>query len=130
MTQTIRDQVSRALDLLSKGLGPYVDRMMRARSEGGQRWFRQWQQRQPWPVSLTDPAFQLKVMADNWDTIFSSELPRATRGLVDELREVRNREAHRNEFSVDDGYRALDSMERLLAAIGAPEAEELGRAKN
>ena len=130
MTQSTRNQVNRALDLLAKGLGPYVDRMMRSRSEDGQRWFQQWQQRQSRPVSLQDPAFQLRVVADKWDTVFRSELPRSARNLIDELREVRNREAHRDEFSVEDAYRALDSMERLLTAIGAPEAEELGRAKN
>jgi predicted AAA+ superfamily ATPase len=130
MTQSRRNRVTEALDLLAKGLGPYVDRMMRARSEDGQGWFRQWQQRERRPVSMQDPAFQLRVMADTWDAVFRGELPRSARNLVDELREVRNREAHRNEFSIDDAYRALDSMERLLAYIGAPEATELGRAKN
>jgi predicted AAA+ superfamily ATPase len=130
MSQSTRNRVTRALDLLAEGLGPYVDRMMRARSEDGQRWFQRWQQRESRPVSLTDPAFQLRVMADKWDSVFRSELPRSARNLVDELRDVRNREAHRNEFTIDDAYRALDSMERLLANIGAPEARELGRAKD
>lgn len=130
MTQSTRNRVIRALDLLATGLGPYVDRMMRAHSEAGQRWFQQWQQREHRPVSLQDPAFQLRVMASMWDTVFRSEMPRSARNLVDELREIRNQQAHWNEFSVDDVYRALDSMERLLAYIGAPEAEELGHAKN
>jgi uncharacterized protein YjbI with pentapeptide repeats len=42
--------------------------------------------------------------------------------LASELREVRNKSSHadpENAFSDQDAYRALDSIERLLAAVGA-----------
>jgi hypothetical protein len=40
---------------------------------------------------------------------------------------VRNEWAHQNQFTRDDTYRALDSIERLLVGIGASaEAREVG----
>ena len=48
------------------------------------------------------------------------------RKLVSELREVRNSWAHQNPFSLDDTYRALDSVQRLLSAVSAAaEADEV-----
>lgn len=130
MTQSTRNWVTRSLDLLAKGLGPYVDRTMRTYSVEGQRWFEHRQQHAPHKVSLRDPHFQLGVMADQWDSVFSQVLPSSVRNLIDELRPFRNREAHRYDFTIDDAYRAIDSMERLLAAIDAPEVRELGRVKD
>lgn len=42
---------------------------------------------------------------------------------------TRNRWAHQNTFSTDDAYRALDSVQRLLTAVSATEADEVGRQK-
>ncbi|MGQ4810039.1 hypothetical protein NKDENANG_03484 [Candidatus Entotheonellaceae bacterium PAL068K] len=41
------------------------------------------------------------------------------------MREVRNRWAHQKLFSSDDSYRALDTIERLLTAVSAPQAREV-----
>jgi hypothetical protein len=41
---------------------------------------------------------------------------------VSELRDVRNHWAHNEQFSSNDAIRALDSMERLLAAVSASDA--------
>jgi len=49
--------------------------------------------------------------------------------LVSELRDVRNRWAHQETFTGDDAYRALDSVERLLTAVSAPEAAEVAKMK-
>ncbi|MCL6431552.1 MAG: DUF499 domain-containing protein [Anaerolineae bacterium] len=54
-----------------------------------------------------------------------TRLGQAERSLVSELRDVRNRWAHQERFTTDDAYRALDSAERLLSAISAPQATEL-----
>jgi predicted AAA+ superfamily ATPase len=48
---------------------------------------------------------------------------------VSEIRTWRNQWAHQEPFSGDDAYRALDSAERLLSAVSAPEAFEVGRLK-
>ena len=48
---------------------------------------------------------------------------------MSELRDYRNRWAHQENFSSDDAYRALDSASRLLAAVSAPQSEELEKFK-
>jgi predicted AAA+ superfamily ATPase len=125
-----RDRVGRAFELLAAGLGPFVDRRVRGRSPHGDRWLQEWQERERGEVSLMDPSFQLKVMADAWDSVFRDELTRSDRNLVFELRDVRNKWAHNASFGMDDAYRALDSIERLLVSIDATEASEVGRAKD
>jgi predicted AAA+ superfamily ATPase len=103
---------------------------MRRASQVKERWFVEFAKRERGEVSLNDPAVQLKVLADYWDLAFREELRRSDRNVVFELRDVRNRWAHNASFSVDDTYRALDSIERLLVAVDATEATEVGRSKD
>lgn len=65
----------------------------------------------------------LVVMWSNWPQIFQSKLGHAGRSYVSELREIRNRWAHQQAFTIEDTYRALDTMQRLLEMISAPEAK-------
>ncbi len=133
MALSNRDRVGRAFELLAAGLGPYVDRRMRATNRRGGDWLQAWAASASPPVrgnvSLNDPALLLRVMAESWEAAFRDELTRSDRNLVFELRDVRNRWAHNDAFSADDAYRAMDSIERLLTAIDAREAAEAGRAK-
>jgi predicted AAA+ superfamily ATPase len=129
MATSNRDRVGRAFELLAAGLAPYVDRRMQTYSPMGERWFVEWRSRERGDGSLKDPSLQLKVMADCWDLAFRDELRRSDRNIVFELRDVRNRWAHNSSFTMDDTYRALDSIERLLTAIDATEASDVGRAK-
>jgi predicted AAA+ superfamily ATPase len=126
MALSNRERVGRSFELLAAGLGPYIDRKMRAASRSGPDWKGDF----PRDSSLDDPSFQLRVMADRWDDAFRDELTRTDRNLVFELRDVRNRWAHNQPFAADDTYRALDSIERLLAAAGADETAEVGRSKD
>ena len=48
---------------------------------------------------------------------------------MSELRDMRNKWAHQEPFSSDDADRALDSAERLLAAVSAPQADEIRKVK-
>jgi hypothetical protein len=48
---------------------------------------------------------------------------------VNELLDVRNRWAHQEPFTNDDTGRALDTAQRLLEAVTAPEADEVRRMK-
>jgi hypothetical protein len=107
-----RERVGRAFDALAAGFGGYL------------------QQRLPGLDTDNDPSAQLRLVADHWDEAFQDDLTRADRNLVFELRDVRNRWAENQSFTADDAYRALDSIERLLVGIGAPEAVEVGRAKD
>ena len=61
--------------------------------------------------------------------MFRSVLGQSERTLVSELRETRNKWAHQKSFSSDDVYRALDSIERLLTAVSAPEANDVQKQK-
>ncbi|MEZ5142216.1 MAG: Swt1 family HEPN domain-containing protein [Acidimicrobiales bacterium] len=127
--------MGRAFEALAHGLGPYVDRRMHNASPHGKSWFARFVEQAGGrglssDAKLSDPAVQLRVMADCWDLAFRDELGRSDRNVVFELRDVRNRWAHNEGFSVDDAYRALDSIERLLVAIDASEADEVGRSKD
>ena len=56
---------------------------------------------------------------------------RAERAIVNELVAVRNKLSHNEPFTYDDAERALDSMRRLMEAIGAgAPAEQLGRMRD
>jgi predicted AAA+ superfamily ATPase len=125
-----RERVGRAFEWLAEGLGPWVDGEMRARKGDG--WVAEVAaaRRNPaGPASITDPHFLLKTMWDQWNLVFDRTLGRGERTLVNELISTRNRWAHNEAFSFDDTYRALDSIERLLAAVAAPQADEVAHAK-
>src|SRR5690606_14758973 len=77
-----------------------------------------------WDVSAL-----LKLMWEAWNDIFGRTLGRAERSLVQELRDWRNKWAHQDRISSDDVDRALDSTSRLLAAISAPQADEVNKMK-
>ncbi len=138
MAATNRDRVGRALDVLSDGLAPYVQRELRSWVD------RQGGRPDDWldlaaralagdgPVrsfSPTDTQFQLKAMQVLWQGVFGRVLGRAERTYVNELIDTRNRWAHQEPFSTDDTYRALDTMQRLLTAIAAEQAAEIERRK-
>ncbi|MGN7246938.1 Swt1 family HEPN domain-containing protein [Janibacter anophelis] len=76
-----------------------------------------------------DPHVQLRMLSENitgqakpgWFP-FNDVLSRAQQSYATELRDVRNSWAHNGTFTNDDAYRALDTAERLLMAVNAPEA--------
>ena len=67
----------------------------------------------------------LIVMGNSWHDVFGKRLGFDEKNLVFELRNVRNRWAHQEKFNSSDAFQPLDSMERLLGSISAPEAKEL-----
>ena len=120
--------VGNGLNLLASGLGPYVlDRMNNAIAAGHY---------EPTDTDAMgevsgDVAVMLRVMIVAWNDVFRDCLGPAERSLVSEIREIRNRWAHQETFDDDDLDRALDSMGRLLAAVGASrEADRVNRAKH
>src|SRR3990172_240834 len=136
MAITNFERVGKALELLKDGLAPFVERELKA--QHAQRWFEEVkaalgpsqeslfrnEAEPPW-----DAASLLTVMWNQWNVLFRKTLGQAERTLVSELRDVRNRWAHQNPFSGDDTDRALDSMARLLTAVSAPQADEIGKMK-
>jgi predicted AAA+ superfamily ATPase len=126
------ERVGRSLELLGKGLKPFVERECKAKY--GDQWAAVVARRGPEArgkrISLSDIQTLLKVMIDEWHSVFSKVLGPVERSLAGELVDVRNRWAHQYKFSSDDAYRALDSVHRLLQAVSAAdEAAEVDRAK-
>jgi predicted AAA+ superfamily ATPase len=131
---TNQERVGKALDLLRAGLAPFVDREIRSALKGGTKIAAvQTVAEDPVarkkPIIDWDSALLLKVMWDAWNEVFRNTLGPAERSLVGEIRGFRNRWAHQEPFTSDDADRALDSMARLLTAVSAPEADELGTMK-
>lgn len=134
MAITNQERVGKAMDLLRQGLAPYVEREFssvhkaKAAAEAlrymgddriaGKKRIQDW-----------DVAALLKLMWEAWNEIFGKTLGRAERSLVQELRDWRNKWAHQEPFSGDDADRALDSMARLLTAVSASQADDVGKMK-
>ena len=135
MAITNHERVGKALDLLKAGLGPFVDREVKGALESRKldafklRDYAEDPVLANKPTSEWDVAGLLKLMWETWNDVFRRILGRADRSLVSELRDHRNKWAHQESFSSDDAYRALDSVGRLLAAVSAPQSDELERLK-
>ena len=136
MAITNHERVGKALELLTGGLQPFVERELK--NADAPNWFAETKrslaesqlqllgtpEKPQW-----DAAAILVTMWNEWNNVFRKTLGHAERTLVSELREVRNRWAHQRPFSTDDAYRALDSAARLLAAVSASEADEVEKMK-
>lgn len=78
-----------------------------------------------------DPQVQLRMLTENipqslrkgWYP-FRDSLGRVGQTYCTELRDVRNKWAHNEAFSEDDSYRHLDTAERLLGMVGAPDVAD------
>ena len=135
MAVTNQERVGKALDLLKAGLGPFVDREVKGALESRRldafklRDYAEDPVLANKPTSEWDVAGLLRLMWATWNEVFRTILGRADRSLVSELRDHRNKWAHQESFTSDDAYRALDSVGRLLAAVSAPQSDELERLK-
>jgi predicted AAA+ superfamily ATPase len=136
MALSNHERVGKALEALATGLRPFVLREMervyrgqaeaaaRASLAGNVRGSAGAGDRETWDVTAL-----LTIMLDQWAEVFRTPLGNAEKNLAFELREVRNKWAHQQAFSTDDTYRALDSVERLLTAVAAPQAADVDRMK-
>ena len=135
MAMTNQERVGKAMELLRAGLAPFVEREVQSAVKAGTvrmdavRRFAEDPMLGNKPIAQWDVAGLLKLMWETWNDVFKRTLGFAERSLVSELRDVRNKWAHQNPFSSDDADRALDSMGRLLAAVSAPQADEVGKMK-
>lgn len=133
MALSNRERIGKALDLLCAGLAPFVERELKAAC--GDKWEEVAREGQPpergkgkkvaklhW-----DTQALLAVVWNQWNNVFNRTLGQAERSIVSELRDARNKWAHQEAFSSSDAYRALDSMERLLTAVSAEQAGEIGQ---
>ena len=131
MAASNRERVGHGLALLTRGLGPFVQRM--CEQKYGRRTAEIVAGALP---RLSDARVDgddwknfdghalLVVMRQLWNEVFYEQLGQFERGLVNELLKARNDWAHEKPFSTEDAHRALDSIQRLLTAISAKEAAE------
>jgi len=135
MATTNQERVGKAMELLRAGLAPFVEREVQSAVKAGAvrmdavRRFAEDPMLGNKPIAQWDVAGLLKLTWETWNDVFKRTLGFAERSLVSELRDVRNKWAHQNPFSSDDADRALDSIGRLLAAVSAPQADEVGKMK-
>jgi len=134
MAITNHERVGKALDLLRVGIGPFAEREFNnvyqdkaaieiARIIGDDR-INRGKAMGEWDVAVL-----LKLMWEGWNSVFRLTLGHSERSLVSELRDCRNKWAHQAPFNSDNTYRVLDSAGRLLAAITAPQADEIEKMK-
>ncbi len=125
MAVSNRDRVGRGFEILAAGLEPFVDERMSA-AANGRDWVELLAARDSArhgvakTYSKSDPQVQLRVLTEE-RRVFQDHLSRVEWNFASELRDTRNKWAHNEPFTADDTYRALDTMERLLTAVGAPE---------
>lgn len=132
MAMSNRERVERTLAILNRGLVPFVERELKA--VHGDRWVGVTvgfvpEHREAGGKVDWDTHALLKVMWNQWNDVFRKTLGQMERSLVSELIGFRNKWAHQEAFSLDDAYRMMDSAERLLRAVSAPEADEVQREK-
>ncbi len=124
MALSNRDRVGRGFELLAKGLEPFVDQRMAAAAPSGTDWVAMITARDrqkfgtSWSNSRSDPSFLLRMLTEEW-RVFKDDLSRGQQAWASELREARNQWAHGSGFNDQDTARALDTIARLLQAIGA-----------
>jgi predicted AAA+ superfamily ATPase len=131
---TNHERVGKGMDLLREGLQPFMETELEA------AYGKTWRTKANQILSDTklnvgpkeiDAAALLVLMDREWRDLFCSRLGRAHRAIVNELLAFRNDWAHQVVFSNDDTDRALDSVTRLLRAVGAvQQAESVDEAKH
>lgn len=135
------ERIHRGLEILRKGLAPYIKRQLKAVFKG--EWWKNGVEphlrgtvgieakgRKPTNdderFAALDIQALLTIINNVWGEVFQADLGQAGRSYVNELRDVRNKWAHQNPFTLDDTYRAFDTMTRLLEMVAAPERTETG----
>jgi predicted AAA+ superfamily ATPase len=134
MALTNADRVGKALLLLRDGLSPFVEQEMLRLPQGGglpiiERFTAGDRNLAGTGPGQWDVYALMKFMWEEWNEVFKRTLGQTERSLVSELRGYRDRWAHQKGISGDDAYRAMDSAERLLAAVNATQADEVARMK-
>lgn len=125
MAPTNKELLTRGFDLLNEGLYPYVDDVLT--DVDGPSWDAIWSASETRrtgrrvTVAKDDVATQLKALALRWRD-FGESLTRTQQNYASELWEYRNEWAHSPRMSSEDTLRALDSMERLLRTVDAPDS--------
>jgi predicted AAA+ superfamily ATPase len=127
MPQTNHERIGKGVELLQAGLQPYLERELT--DAYGEKWRDKAKQilsdtRLKVSGEGIDVAALLVLLDREWKDLFSTRLGRAHRAIVNELIALRNSWAHQETFTNDDTDRGLDSVARLLRAVGAVKEAE------
>ena len=135
MAKSTRQHVFEGMEILPDALIPFVEKRLESSLTG--HWQVETAQRVNGLKSDSngdiawDQAALLNAMDRFWTDAFKTVLGRAERSIVNELVDIRNKLSHNETFTYDDAERALDSMRRLMQAIGAgAPAEQLGKMRD
>ncbi|MGW5300922.1 Swt1 family HEPN domain-containing protein [Rhodococcus aetherivorans] len=144
MAVSNRDRIGRVLELLGPALDDFHTYVLAKQTPEGGDWTTLLAARDTTKGAgalktyvRTDPQNGLRMITEQipnqvrkgWYP-FSDHLSRTEQSWATELRDVRNTWAHNGSFTADDAYRALDTAERFLRAIGAPDqADEARRSR-
>ncbi|WP_026341727.1 Swt1 family HEPN domain-containing protein [Actinomadura atramentaria] len=131
MAASDREKIGQGLELLARGLAPWVDRRMT--ETNGRDWLAEFGRRDAERFghrrehSLNDVRLLLRVITENRET-FKPVLPRPGLSLASEIREIGNSYAH--DFSPESftpvaTAEALAVMARLLRLAGARQAADV-----
>lgn len=135
MAITNYERVGKALEHLKAGLAPFVDREIKDAIANSSVSMQRIKEFLDDPILTKksigewDASALIKIMWDTWNEVFRKTLGFSERSLVSEIRDWRNKWAHQAQFSSDDADRALDSIERLLTAVSASQAEDVRKLK-
>lgn len=141
MALSNRDRIGKMFDIMSPALDEFIQRVVSPGVDAEASWVDLVEAKDlrkgivGKEYSRTDPYLQLRMLSENitgtvkpgWFP-FRNILTRVHESYASELRDARHAWAHGGSFTDDDSYRALDTAERLLRAVGAPNAADgLGR---
>ncbi|GAA3345469.1 Swt1 family HEPN domain-containing protein [Amorphoplanes nipponensis] len=128
MAKSNIEVVRTALESLSAVLDPYIEQVTAKYVPAGKDWTVLLAAKdkdkgvQGKSYSRTDPQDQFRIITEPMSSLgylFNDHLSRGEQGFVGELRSVRNDVAHFKPFSPTTRSRALDTIERVMRAIGA-----------
>jgi hypothetical protein len=120
--------VGEAINVLVGGLTPFVQRVLSAALPPGVAWTELLRRkdaaggRRTGEYRSGDLSLMLRVMTERLGNVgypFNQHMSRQAQNYASELRDVRNRWAHNEKFSAPEAFRAIDTAELLLRAIGA-----------
>jgi predicted AAA+ superfamily ATPase len=132
MAITNQERVGRALELVRDGLRPFVEREMKAAF--GDNWIKTAEEgfpnlRSKGGMVFTDPANLLSIVLNEWNRVFEKTLGKSEKNAVHTMKDVRNKWAHGEAFSGDEAYRAIDNAGVVLAAVAAPQTDDIEKMK-
>jgi len=136
MAKKNNELIGTGLELLRKALAPYIKRQLIASYK--EKWWSNGVEPHVGRMAelktklakakdddarfdVLDIAALLTILNNVWSEAFQADLGHAGRSYVNELRDVRNKWAHQDVFTLEDTHRAFDTMTRLLEMVAAPE---------